>query len=90
MDFGRIEDGLERMNRSYELMASEEPDEDLAMLAAQVGRFMFFGGQPELAAQRIAVRIFPVDQAEQVGRDAHAHGRAAKALLGIGDEGFAD
>ena len=45
------------MNRSYELMASEEPDGDLAMLAAQVGRFMFFGGQPELAEQRIEAAL---------------------------------
>ena len=56
-DLGRIEDGLERMNRSYELMASEQPDEDLATLAAQVGRFMFFGGQPELAEQRIEAAL---------------------------------
>jgi class 3 adenylate cyclase/tetratricopeptide (TPR) repeat protein len=56
-DLGRIEDGLERMNRSYELMASEVPDEDLGTLAAQVGRFMFFGGQPDLAEQRIEAAL---------------------------------
>jgi class 3 adenylate cyclase/predicted ATPase len=52
-DLGRIEDGLERMNRSFELLSSEEPDADVAMLAAQLGRFLFFNGQPELALQRI-------------------------------------
>jgi len=52
-DIGRLEEGLERMNRSFELLANEEPDADLATLAAQVGRFMFFGGQPELAMQRV-------------------------------------
>jgi class 3 adenylate cyclase/tetratricopeptide (TPR) repeat protein len=52
-DIGRLEEGLERMNRSFELLANEEPDADLATLAAQVGRFMFFGGQPDLAMQRI-------------------------------------
>jgi tetratricopeptide (TPR) repeat protein len=52
-DLGRLEEGLERMNQSFELLSSEEPDADLATLAAQVGRFMFFGGQPELAMQRI-------------------------------------
>ena len=34
----------------------EEPDADLASLAAQLGRFMFFGGQSELAKQRIEAR----------------------------------
>jgi predicted ATPase/class 3 adenylate cyclase len=52
-DLGRLEEGLERMNRSFELMSDEDPDSDLAMLAAQLGRFMFFNGQPELATQRI-------------------------------------
>ena len=52
-DLGRLEEGLERMNRSFELLANEEPDADLATLAAQVGRFMFFGGQPDVAMQRI-------------------------------------
>jgi predicted ATPase/class 3 adenylate cyclase len=52
-DLGRLDEGLERMNRSFELLASEEPDADLATLAAQVGRFMFFGGQPELAMERV-------------------------------------
>jgi tetratricopeptide (TPR) repeat protein len=56
-DLGRLEDGLERMNSSFELLADEEPDADLAMLAAQVGRFLFFGGQPELASQRIETAL---------------------------------
>ena len=51
-DLGRIEDGLERMNLSYELLSQEEPDADLASLAAQLGRFLFFGGQAELGWQR--------------------------------------
>ena len=52
-DLGRLDEGLERMNRSFELLSNEEPDADLATLAAQLGRFMFFGGQPVLAMQRI-------------------------------------
>jgi class 3 adenylate cyclase/predicted ATPase len=56
-DLGRLEDGLERMNRSYELLAQEEADADLATLAAQVGRFMFFAGEPELAMQRIEAAL---------------------------------
>ena len=56
-DLGRLEDGLERMNQSYELLAQEEPDADLASLAAQLGRFLFFGGQAELGAQRIEAAL---------------------------------
>ena len=56
-DLGRLEDGLERMNLSYELLAQEEPDADLASLAAQLGRFLFFGGQAELGGQRIEAAL---------------------------------
>ena len=51
-DLGRIEEGLDRMNRSFELLSREPPDADLAALAAQLGRFLYFGGQPGLAAER--------------------------------------
>ena len=44
-DRGRLEQGLESMDRAFEVLAQEEPDEDLAALAAQLGRFMFFAGR---------------------------------------------
>ena len=56
-DLGRIEDGLERMNLSFELLAQDEPDADLASLAAQLGRFLFFGGQSDLGRQRIEAAL---------------------------------
>jgi class 3 adenylate cyclase/predicted ATPase len=56
-DLGRIEEGLERMNQSFELLARDEPDSDLASLAAQLGRFLFFGGQAELGRQRIEAAL---------------------------------
>ena len=56
-DLGRLEDGLERMNLSFELLAQDEPDADLASLAAQLGRFLFFGGQAELGLQRIEAAL---------------------------------
>ena len=56
-DLGRLEEGLERMNLSFELLAQDEPDADLASLAAQLGRFLFFGGQAELAMQRIEAAL---------------------------------
>jgi predicted ATPase/class 3 adenylate cyclase len=56
-DRGRLEHGLEIMDRSYQVLAEEEPDADLAALAAQLGRFMFFAGQHELALQRLETAL---------------------------------
>jgi class 3 adenylate cyclase/tetratricopeptide (TPR) repeat protein len=56
-DRGRLEHGLEIMDRSYEVLSEEEPDADLAALAAQLGRFMFFAGQHDLALQRIETAL---------------------------------
>ena len=49
----RIDDGIERMERAFALLADEEPDEDLATLAAELGRLHMFSGAPELAAERL-------------------------------------
>ena len=56
-DRGRLEQGLESMDRSFEVLSDEEPDEDLASLAAQLGRFLFFAGETELALQRIETAL---------------------------------
>jgi class 3 adenylate cyclase/tetratricopeptide (TPR) repeat protein/ribosomal protein L40E len=56
-DRGRLEDGLESMERSLVVLLEEEADEDVAALAAQVGRFRFFAGDPELASQRIETAL---------------------------------
>jgi len=50
---GRIEQGLESMDTAFALLSQEEPDADLAALAAQIGRFMFFAGQGDLALERL-------------------------------------
>ena len=52
-DRGRLEEGLERMDRSYQELSLEEPDADLAGLAAQIGRFLFFAGRHDVAMERI-------------------------------------
>jgi tetratricopeptide (TPR) repeat protein len=52
-DRGRLEQGLENMDRAFEVLSKEQPDEDLASLAAQIGRFMFFAGDIDLSLQRI-------------------------------------
>jgi class 3 adenylate cyclase/tetratricopeptide (TPR) repeat protein len=56
-DRGRIGEGLARMDAAFNVLVEDEPDEDLAVLAAQVGRFMFFAGQPERAAERIETAL---------------------------------
>jgi len=51
-DRGRLEQGLESMDRAFAVL-SEEPDADLAALAAQIGRFMYFAGEHRLALERL-------------------------------------
>ena len=54
---GRIEEGLQNMERAFEVLSGEEPDADLASLAGQLGRFLFFAGQSDLALQRIETAL---------------------------------
>jgi tetratricopeptide (TPR) repeat protein len=54
---GRLDEGLERMSRAFAVLASEEPDGDLAMLAAQLGRFLFFVGRAAEAAERTELAL---------------------------------
>jgi class 3 adenylate cyclase/tetratricopeptide (TPR) repeat protein len=56
-DRGRLEDGLESMERSLAVLLEEEPDEDVAALAAQVGRFSYFAGDAERASQRLETAL---------------------------------
>jgi tetratricopeptide (TPR) repeat protein len=56
-DRGRFEDGLERMERSLAVLLGEEPDEAVAALAAQVGRFRYFAGDTEIAYERIETAL---------------------------------
>jgi predicted ATPase/class 3 adenylate cyclase len=58
-DGGRLQEALDVMDRAFDVLVSEAQDEDLASLAAQLGRFTFFAGDPERANERIetALRI---------------------------------
>lgn len=56
-DLGRFGAELERMDRSFEVLAQEKPDADLAALAAQVGRFAFFAGDLDLAGRRLETAL---------------------------------
>jgi class 3 adenylate cyclase/tetratricopeptide (TPR) repeat protein len=62
-DRGEITEAVERMERSFEVLRHDEPDEDLAALASQVGRLHFFTGDNHLAAERIE---FALDIAERL------------------------
>ncbi|HEY7281502.1 MAG TPA: adenylate/guanylate cyclase domain-containing protein [Actinomycetota bacterium] len=42
---GRLESGVERMQRAYDVLSSDRPDEDLARLAAQLARLRFLRGE---------------------------------------------
>jgi class 3 adenylate cyclase/tetratricopeptide (TPR) repeat protein len=53
----RIEAALERMERAFEILASEEPDADLAALAAQLGRLHWLKGDLDLASTRIDLAL---------------------------------
>jgi tetratricopeptide (TPR) repeat protein len=54
---GRLAEAVDRMERSFQVLAGEEPDEDLATLAAQLGRLDFFAGRVEAASGRIESAI---------------------------------
>ena len=41
---GRLEEAMAMMRAALEVLAGDEPDEDLAALTAQLGRFEVFGG----------------------------------------------
>jgi class 3 adenylate cyclase/tetratricopeptide (TPR) repeat protein len=48
---GQIDTAADRMGRSFEILSGDEPDEDLAMLAAQLARFRVFTGDSEGAEE---------------------------------------
>jgi predicted ATPase/class 3 adenylate cyclase len=52
-DGGRLKDALDRMDRAYDVLATEDQSADLARLAAELGRFTFFAGDARRASERI-------------------------------------
>ena len=58
---GQTEKALEMLEASFAVLAGEKPDEDLALLAAQLGRFHFFNGNLDRAAERVE---FALEMAE--------------------------
>jgi class 3 adenylate cyclase/predicted ATPase len=54
---GHLEEAVERMAQSFDVLATEDADADLATLAAQLARFLFFMGQRREAAERLEVAL---------------------------------
>jgi class 3 adenylate cyclase/tetratricopeptide (TPR) repeat protein len=50
---GLIDEAVDRMEEAFAVLRQEEPDADLATLAAELGRFHYFKGEIELAAERV-------------------------------------
>ena len=53
----KLDDALVRMTSAFEILKHDEPDEDLAMLAAQLGRLHFFAGHLDEAADTIELAL---------------------------------
>jgi len=54
---GRLAEAVDRMERSYDVLAKEEPDEDFAALAEGLARLDFFAGRMALASERVEVAV---------------------------------
>ncbi|MEX2422261.1 MAG: tetratricopeptide repeat protein, partial [Actinomycetota bacterium] len=50
---GDLDEGIERMEKAFSVLSADEPNEDLATLAEQLGRRHLFRGDLELAADRL-------------------------------------
>ncbi|HXG75382.1 MAG TPA: adenylate/guanylate cyclase domain-containing protein [Gaiellaceae bacterium] len=56
-DMGRLDDAVDLMERSFAVVAQEPQDADLATLAAQLGRVLYFSGETQAAAERLEVAL---------------------------------
>jgi class 3 adenylate cyclase/tetratricopeptide (TPR) repeat protein len=54
---GRIEEGIDLTEDAFAVLSGDEPDVDVATLAAQLGRLHHFAGNPVQAAARIEVAL---------------------------------
>jgi predicted ATPase/class 3 adenylate cyclase len=50
---GDLDQAIERMESAFDVLSGDEPDQDIATLAAQLARLYFFGGEQEKALVRI-------------------------------------
>src|SRR5439155_24691697 len=54
---GELAQAIERMERAFAVLASDEPDADVATLAAQLGRLYLFEGRIEEAMERVELAL---------------------------------
>ncbi len=54
---GRQEEGLARMERAFDVISGDEPDEDLALLAARLGLAYWASGDLERATERAELAL---------------------------------
>jgi class 3 adenylate cyclase/tetratricopeptide (TPR) repeat protein len=54
---GRLDDAIGSLEESFQTLLQDDPDESVATLAAQLGRFMFFNGDFDKARQRIETAL---------------------------------
>jgi tetratricopeptide (TPR) repeat protein len=53
----KLDDALVRLTSAFDILKHDEPDEDLAVLAAQLGRLHFFSGHLDEAADTIELAL---------------------------------
>jgi len=76
---GRLDEGLARMERAFEVISADEPDEDLALVAARLSMYYWTAGDLERAAERAELAL---DIAEAYGYpEAIALALGAKATV---------
>ena len=56
-DRGRLQDSIERMDRAFQVLVNDPPDESFGFLAAQLGRFQFFCGDARSGGERIETAL---------------------------------
>jgi tetratricopeptide (TPR) repeat protein len=54
---GRRDEAIARMERAFAVISADEPDEDLALLAARLSRGYFFSGDIDRAAERAELAL---------------------------------
>ncbi|MGH2733558.1 MAG: tetratricopeptide repeat protein [Actinomycetota bacterium] len=54
---GRLEEAIGRMEEAFRVLAEEHPDEDLAWVAAQLGRFYFHRGEMDPAQEHVETSL---------------------------------
>ena len=56
-DLGRIDEGIARMEQSFEVLSADEPDGDLATLAHELARLYMFAGNDVLHEERVELAL---------------------------------